>query len=58
MLGLFYKNIKSPIEFGMMNGYGQDIYYMPMNFGDANNYGAEVDIIKYFSWFGIKANYT
>ncbi len=58
MVGLFYKSIKNPIEFGMMNGYGQDVFYMPMNFGNASNYGVEVDVTKYFSWFGIKANYT
>lgn len=58
MVGFFYKNIKNPIEFGMMNGYGQDIFYMPMNFGNANNYGVEIDLMKYFNWFGIKANYT
>ena len=58
MAGFFYKKIIDPIEFGMMNGFGQDVFYMPMNFGDANNYGVELDIIKYFSWFGIKANYT
>jgi outer membrane receptor protein involved in Fe transport len=58
MVGLFYKNIKEPIEFGMMNGFGQDVFYMPMNYGNANNYGVELDIIKYFNWFGVKANYT
>jgi outer membrane receptor protein involved in Fe transport len=58
MLGLFYKKIKNPIEFGMMNGFGQDTYYMPMNFGNANNYGFEIDVMKYFNWFGFKANYT
>jgi outer membrane receptor protein involved in Fe transport len=58
MAGFFYKNIKNPIEFGMMNGFGQDVFYMPMNFGDANNMGVEIDVTKYFSWFGIKANYT
>ncbi|GAB6121160.1 TonB-dependent receptor domain-containing protein [Dysgonomonas termitidis] len=58
MLGLFYKNIQNPIEFGMMSGFGQDTYYMPMNFGDAYNYGVEFDVTKYFSRFGIKANYT
>jgi len=58
MVGLFYKSIKNPIEFGMMNGFGQDVFYMPMNYGDASNYGVEVDLMKYFSWFGIKANYT
>ena len=29
-----------------------------MNFGTAQNLGVEVDILKYFNWFGIKANYT
>ena len=58
MAGIFYKNIRNPIEFGMMNGFGQDQYYMPMNFGNATNYGIEMDIIKYFNWFGLKANYT
>jgi outer membrane receptor protein involved in Fe transport len=58
MAGLFYKKLKDPIEFGMMNGFGQDVFYMPMNFGDANNYGVELDLIKYFGWLGIKANYT
>ena len=29
-----------------------------MNFGNATNLGVEVDIMKYFNWFGIKANYT
>ncbi len=58
MAGLFYKKIRNPIEFGMMNGFGQDIFYMPMNFGDAVNWGSELDIMKYFNRFGIKANYT
>jgi outer membrane receptor protein involved in Fe transport len=58
MIGIFYKKIKNPIEFGMMNGFGQDLFYMPTNFGDANNYGVELDLTKYFSWLGIRANYT
>ena len=57
MIGLFYKNIIDPIEYGLLNE-GQDTYYMPMNFGDANNYGVEIDITKYFNWIGFKANYT
>ena len=57
MLGLFYKNIQDPIEYGLINE-GQDTYYQPMNFGDAQNLGVEVDIMKYFNWLGIKANYT
>jgi outer membrane receptor protein involved in Fe transport len=58
MLGLFYKKIKDPIEFGMMSGYGQDTYYTPMNFGNAYNYGFEADVMKYFNRFDLKANYT
>jgi len=58
MIGFFYKKIKDPIEFGFMSYNSQDLFYMPMNYGDANNYGVEIDVIKYFGWFGIKANYT
>lgn len=57
MAGLFYKHLQNPIEYGLINE-GQDTYYMPMNMGNANNMGAEIDILKYFSKFGIKANYT
>lgn len=58
LVGLFYKKIIDPIEFGMMSGFGQDTYYMPVNFGDSNNYGVEIDVMKFFNWFGIRANYT
>ena len=57
MVGLFYKRLINPIEYGLLNE-GQDTYYKPMNFGNANNLGVEVDVLKYFNWFGIKANYT
>ena len=57
MVGLFYKHLKDPIETGLLN-MGQNTYYVPMNFGDADNMGVEVDVMKYFNWFGIKANYT
>lgn len=58
MVGLFYKNIKNPIEYGLKTS-GQDVYYMPDNFGTASNYGVELDVTKYFfKHFGIKANYT
>ena len=60
MVGLFYKHIKDPIEYTLQRDAvrGQDIYYSPGNFGNASNYGLEVDYIKYFKMFGIKANYT
>lgn len=57
MAGLFYKHLRNPIEYGLINE-GQDTYYMPMNMGNANNMGLEIDILKYFNIFGIKANYT
>jgi len=60
LVGAFYKRIKNPIEYTFQADAvrGQDIYYSPGNFGTANNYGAEVDYIKYFSKIGVKANYT
>lgn len=57
MLGFFYKKLDNPIEYGLITE-GQDVYYRPMNFGDATNLGIELDVMKYFNWFGIKANYT
>ncbi|NIJ54527.1 TonB-dependent receptor [Dyadobacter arcticus] len=60
MLGIFYKHIKDPIEYTLQRdaNRGQDIYYAPGNFGNAANYGLEIDYIKYFKILGIKANYT
>ncbi|PWJ58443.1 TonB-dependent receptor [Dyadobacter jejuensis] len=60
MVGLFYKHITNPIEYTLQRDAirGQDIFYAPGNFGNANNYGIEIDYIKYFKRFGIKANYT
>lgn len=57
MAGVFYKKIKDPIEFGMLSE-GQGTFYMPTNFGNATNYGIELDATKYFRCFGFKANYT
>jgi len=60
MAGIFYKAIKNPIEYTLQVDEirGQDVFYTPGNFGNANNYGFELDAIKYFRNFGIKANYT
>lgn len=57
MAGVFFKHLKNPIEYGLVNE-GQDTYYMPMNLGNAVNMGLEIDLLKYFNKFGIKANYT
>lgn len=57
MVGVFYKYLQDPIEQGLV-AQGQDLYFIPMNFGDASNLGVEIDVMKYFNWFGVKANYT
>jgi outer membrane receptor protein involved in Fe transport len=60
MAGVFYKYIQNPIEYTLQldETRGQDVFYTPGNFGNATNYGLELDFIKYFRNFGIKANYT
>lgn len=60
MIGLFYKRLKDPIEYTLQRDAirGQDIYYAPGNYGNATNYGLELDAIKYFRQWGLKANYT
>ena len=60
MLGVFYKYIKDPIEYALSVDAtrGQDVFYSPGNYGNATNYGLELDFIKYFRKVGIKANYT
>jgi hypothetical protein len=60
MAGVFYKNIQNPIEYTLQvdETRGQDVFYTPGNFGTATNFGLELDLIKYYQNFGIKANYT
>ncbi|MDR6193460.1 TonB-dependent receptor domain-containing protein [Siphonobacter sp. SORGH_AS_0500] len=60
MVGLFYKYLQNPIEYTLQRDpvRGQSIFYTPGNFGNAQNAGLELDYIKYFSKWGIKANYT
>jgi TonB-dependent receptor len=57
MVGLFYKRLENPIEYGML-AQGQGLFYTPTNFGNAANFGLEVDVAKYFYRFGVKASYT
>lgn len=57
MVGVFYKHLQNPIEYGLITE-GQDTYYTPLNLGTANNTGAEIDVLKYFRRFGVKFNYT
>jgi outer membrane receptor protein involved in Fe transport len=60
MAGIFYKHIKDPIEYTLQLDpvRKQDKYYMPGNFGNADNYGLELDFIKFFNKIGFKGNYT
>lgn len=59
LAGIFYKHIKNPIEYTLQaSANGREVYYMPGNFGNASNYGAEIDWTRYFSKWGVKANYT
>lgn len=57
LIGAFYKKIVNPIEFGTIE-QGQGSFYTPSNFGNATNYGLELDYTKYIYSFGIKLNYT
>lgn len=58
MVGLFYKHIQDPIEYAYRTVNNRQFGYGPANLGNARNLGVEIDVIKYISWFGIKANYT
>lgn len=57
LLGVFYKHLKDPIEYSLADE-GTNTYYVPENFGNASNYGFELDLTKYWRWFGVRANYT
>ena len=57
LLGAFYKKIDNAIEEGFFKTISGTYELSTFN-SDATNYGFEVDLIKYFSKFGIKANYT
>ncbi|MBS1565031.1 MAG: TonB-dependent receptor, partial [Bacteroidetes bacterium] len=57
LAGVFYKKLNNPIEYALED-VGTNTYYLPDNFGKAGNYGFELDAVKFFRWFGIRANYT
>src|SRR6201991_2517551 len=66
MVGVFYKHLKNPIEYTITNQPdplstappSNNTFFVPENFGNANNYGAELDLTKYWRWLGVKMNYT
>lgn len=57
LVGAFYKRISDPIEYAVKI-QNTSSYLVPNNFGTATNFGFEFDIRKFFSAFGIAANYT
>jgi hypothetical protein len=57
MIGGFYKNIQDPIESALLI-QGQNVFLQPNNFGTAQNFGIEVDAVKYIKKFGFRAFYT
>jgi TonB-dependent receptor len=59
LVGAFYKNIQNPIEYAVeLPAHATDYVLEPENFGNANNYGFELDATKYLRNFGIRLNYT
>jgi outer membrane receptor protein involved in Fe transport len=57
-LGVFYKNIKDPIELQVAGISGGNTDYALLNSPTATNYGAEVSFTRYWGRFGITGNYT
>ncbi|HTJ49363.1 MAG TPA: TonB-dependent receptor, partial [Cyclobacteriaceae bacterium] len=59
LIGTFYKRILDPIEYALVPyGSAGQFAIQPGNYGNANNWGIEVDFTKYVNKFGLRANYT
>jgi len=59
MLGGFYKQLTNPIETQLQQASGgATLYLTPNNFGNAQNYGAELEAKKFFGNIGASINYT
>jgi outer membrane receptor protein involved in Fe transport len=57
-VGVFYKNIKDPIELQVAGVSGGNTYFSLLNSPTATNYGAELAFTQYWGKFGITGNYT
>ena len=57
-LGVFYKQIQSPIEQTLVGVSSGRLYLEPTNAISATNYGAELSFTQYWGRFGITGNYT
>lgn len=58
LAGVFYKNIIDPIEYATVFTGASKLVVQPGNYGNATNWGVEMDYTKYFNKFGVKVNYT
>jgi len=58
MIGAFYKSIKNPIEYALTKSSNTEQELKPGNFGNAENFGAELTFRKFFGNFGLSGNYT
>lgn len=58
LIGGFYKRIQDPIEYGFNQVSQVLTVYTPLNFGTANNVGAELVFAKFFKKWGVSGNYT
>lgn len=63
LVGIFYKRIIDPIEYGFPQVTSVDETprtnrILPQNFDDATNFGIELDYTRYFNQFGLRMNYT
>jgi len=58
LIGAFYKDIKNPIEYIYDRPATSNSVIKPQNIPGAVNFGGEIVYTKYFSKFGVSANYT
>jgi TonB-dependent receptor len=58
LIGLFFKQIYSPIEEAYSSINQRQSGYQLQNLGDARNIGLEIDAIRFIGILGVKANYT
>jgi len=58
LMGIFYKNIYNPIEYGFVRTGPSAQELIPENFGTATNYGFEIAFTKSIGNFAINGNYT
>jgi outer membrane receptor protein involved in Fe transport len=58
LIGAFFKNSQDPIEYAYYSVNQRQSGYGLNNLGNAQNFGFEIDAIKYIRFMGVKANYT